>query len=173
MNKTIFNIILILLVFSNSYSQDDQVSEKSESIIFEGIIDTADKDNFELSECIANSAMIMGIESKTETIDSSKESSFVKGQYSYSYYVNDYEKQAGIVEFKFEYIVKNEKIHFKIYDFIHRRGDSEFDSLGLLPKKWNERIGKTFTEKQYDEIMADLVFNALNSLRMIKKYCIK
>jgi len=169
----IIKLALILLVINNSFGQNNLTKEIDKLILFEGIIDAENKNNFDISECLSNSAMIMGIKSKTETIDQAKESSFVKGQYSYSYYVNDYEAKAGDVEFKFEYIIKNAKIHFKIYDFIHTKGNSEFDSIGLLPMEWNAKIGKTFTKEQYNEIMGDLGFNALNSLRMIKKNCAK
>ena len=115
----------------------------------------------------------MGIESKTESDEEALDSAFVKGEYSYSYYVDDYESPAGEVKFKFEYIIRDGQINYRLYDFEHEKSDSKFTSIGLLPKEWNEKVKSSFSKKQYAEIMTDLKLNVANAIRMINKYCIK
>ena len=134
-------------------------------------IESKDKSNLELAHCIANSAMIMGVTSYTESENESIDASYVNGNYSYSYYVNDYESEAGSISFKYAYEIKSGVISYKFYDFIHNGTGTEFKSIGNLPEKWNSKIGEIFTEKQYVEIMKDLFMNSANAIRMIKKYC--
>ncbi|WP_299888477.1 hypothetical protein [uncultured Lacinutrix sp.] len=166
--------LLILFTFSiNAYSQIISSNDKFGNLQFIGNINTENKSNYDLSECISTSAMIMGIESKTESKEAAIESSFVKGEYSYSYYVNDYEASAGEVQFKFEYTIKKGAIAYKLYDFEHLKSDSEFESIGILPNEWNEKVKASFTKKQYAEIMTDLRLNVANAIRMINKYCTK
>jgi len=172
MNKKNCLFFLLLIVFFNLSSQVSSTAEKFKTLQFKGVIDAPGKDNFELSECIAGSAMLAGIISQTKSKEQAVDSSFVKGEYTYTYYVDNYEKFAGFIKFKFEYIIKKGQIHYRFYDFEHEKSDSDFESIGLLPEKPNEKVRKVFTEKQYDTIMTDLKMNIAHSLRLIVKYCV-
>jgi len=167
----ILSLNFILIV--NLFGQLDSSSDENGNLQFTGVIKTKNNDNFELSECISNSAMILGIESKTKSEKEAKKSSYVKGNYAYAYYVDDYESEAGRVKFTYEYIVKNGQIHYRLFNFEHEQSKSKFESVGLLTEKWNKKIKSSFTKKQYAEIMTDLRANAANAIRMIKKYCAK
>lgn len=164
--------LMLFIISLNVYSQIKSSFDEFGNLQFTGIMDTASESNFELSECISASALIFGIESKTESVENGIDSSFVKGGYSYSYYVDDYESSAGEVKFKFEYIIKNGNISYRFWDFEHEKSGSEFESIGLLPRDWNEKIKETFTKKQYTEIKTDIRLNVSNAIRMITKYCI-
>ena len=156
-----------------SFSVFGQNSNESSKILaITGNIESKDKSNLELADCIANSAMIEGVTSYTESENESIDSSYVNGNYSYSYYVNDYESEAGSISFKYSYEIKDGVISYKFYDFIHDGTGTEFKSIGNLPEKWNSEVGEIFTEKQYVEIMKDLFMNSANAIRMIKKYCV-
>jgi hypothetical protein len=173
--KKIKTILLstLLIISANALSQIVGSVDESGNLQFNGVIKVTDKSNFELSECISSSAMIMGIESKTESDEKALDSAFVKGEYSYSYYVDEYGSPAGEVKFKFEYIIRDGQINYRLYDFEHEKSDSKFASIGLLPKEWNEKIKSSFSKKQYAEIMTDLKLNVANAIRMINKYCVK
>jgi hypothetical protein len=173
--KKIKTILLstLLIISANAFSQITGPLDESGNLQFNGVIKVTDKSNFELSECISSAAMIMGIESKTESASEALDSAFVKGGYSYSYYVDNYESPAGEVKFKFEYIIRDGQINYRLYDFEHVKSDSKFASIGLLPKEWNEKVESSFSKKQYAEIMTDLKLNVANAIRMINKYCVK
>ncbi|NQY05688.1 MAG: hypothetical protein HRT68_05640 [Flavobacteriaceae bacterium] len=173
--KNIKTILLstILIISVNAFSQIIGSVDESGNLQFKGVIEVTNKSNFELSECISSSAMIMGIESKTESDGEALDSAFVKGEYSYSYYVDDYGSQAGEVKFKFEYIIRDGQINYRFYDFEHKKSESKFASIGLLPKEWNEKVKSSFSKKQYTEIMTDLKLNVANAIRMINKNCVK
>ncbi len=174
MKKLKFIFLLFFLIYSViAFAQITSSTNESVNLEFKGIIEATGKSNYELSECIASSAMIIGVETQTESEKDALDSSFVKGEYSYSYYVDDYESYAGEVKFKFEYIIRNGQINYRIYDFEHEKSDSKFQSVGILPEKWNDKVKLSFTEKQYSEIMVDLRMNVANAIRMINKYCIR
>jgi hypothetical protein len=163
-------LLLILLVFSFSLFGQNS-NESSKTLEITGNIESKGKSNLELADCIANSAMIMGVTSYTESENESVDSAYVNGSYSYSYYVNDYESEAGSISFKYMYEIKDGIISYKFYDFLHDGTGTEFKSIGNLSKKWNSEVGEIFTQKQYVEIMKDLFMNSTNAIRMIKKNC--
>jgi len=169
----ILSLLVLLFATTNTFSQILSSSDDSGNLQFTGVTKVVDKSNFELSECIAHLALIVGIESKTEKLESSKDSSFVRGKYAYSYYVDHYESPAGEVKFKYEYIIKNGQVQYRFYDFEHEQASSKFKTIGLLPKTWNKKIQATFTKDQYGEIMTDIKLNIAHALRMIDKYCLK
>ena len=173
--KKIKTILLstLLLISVSAFSQIISSEDESGNLQFKGVIKVTKKSNYELSECISSSAMIMGVNSKTESNKEALDSAFVKGENSYSYYVDDYGSPAGEVKYKFEYIIKNGQINYRLYDFEHKKSDSKFASIGLLPKEWNEKVKSSFSKKQYTEIMTDLKLNVANAIRMINKYCVK
>ena len=109
---------------------------------------------------------------KTELEEDATDSSFVKGAYAYNYYVDDYESPAGKVKFKFQYLIKEGQLTYRLYDFEHVKSDSKFESVGLLPEKWNDQVKASFTKAQYSEIFVDLRFNVNHAIRMVKKYCV-
>ena len=174
MNKIKTALLSILLIISvSTFGQVKSSADSSGNLQFIGILKVADKSNSELSECISSSAMIMGVDSKTESDNESLDSAFVKGSYSYSYYVNNYEVPAGDVMYKFEYVIRDGQINYRLYDFEHEKSDSKFESIGLLPNDWNEKVKDSFSKKQYAEVMTDIKLNVANNIRLIKKYCLK
>lgn len=173
MKIKILNLLLLLFFSMTIYSQTNSSNEETENLQFTGTINTEGKSNYELSDCISTSAMIQGIESKTESEEAAIDSSFVKGAYAFSYYVDDYGASAGEVKFQFEYIIKEGVIAYQLYDFEHHQSESKFESVGILPTDWNEKVKASFTKKQYAEIMTDLKMNVANAIRMINKYCVK
>ncbi len=172
MIKKLFKLIIILIISSNNINAQNKNKQKNEILELNGSITVENKTNFEVSDCIANSAMIMGVSSYTKSEKDASESSFVHGNYSYSYFVNDYSSEAGKINFKYSYIIKDGKINYKFYDFKHNGNKTKFKSIGLLSTSWNEEIAKTFTEDQYYEIMIDLITNTSNLIKMIKETCL-
>ena len=83
--KKIKTILLstFLIISINAFSQIVGSEDESGNLQFKGVIKVTDKSNFEISECISSSAMIMGIESKTESDGEALDSAFVKGMYSF------------------------------------------------------------------------------------------
>lgn len=167
----LFYLITLLIISSNCISQLTSTEDEYGNIQFKGIIEVPHKTNFQVSECISSLMMVVGITFKTETKEEAGDSSIVKGEYSYTYYVDDHKSFAGEVKFKFEYITKKGAINYRIYDFVHEKSNSKFNSIGKLPKEWNEKVGQVFTKIQFNEIISDLILNAANSIRIINKYC--
>lgn len=165
----LLSILLTFTIIWNVVGQESTTALKHLEI--RGIIKSSDKSNLELANCIAHSAMIQGVSSYSESESASLDSSFVEGSYYYSFYVNNYESEAGIVNFNYSYQIKDGRITYTFYDFQHDGNETEFKSIGALPEKWNDEVGKVFTKKQYAEIMKDLLANTNNTIRMIKKYC--
>ncbi len=157
--------VVIFSVSGQSLIETPNVLELSGDIKFNS------KTNLELVDCIVNSFVAMGLTEYSET-ENELEPSFIKGNYSYSYYVDDYESEAGVINFKYLYEIKDGVLSYKFYQFDHDGSNTKFKSIGVLPEKWYEEIGKTFTEKQYIEIMKDIYANFVNTIRLIKKYCI-
>lgn len=147
--------------------------EPTEMFVLTGTIQTATKSNLELADCIANSSMIMGITAYTTSEKEAAESSFVEGNYAFNYFVNNYESQAGKIDFKYVFNSKDGVIEYKFYDFVHDGTNTNFKSIGTIPKKWNDTIGLIFTKDQFMEIMIDLTGNVALALRMIKENCVK
>ena len=77
-----------MIISANAFRQIVSSVDESGNLQLKGVIKVTNKSNFKLSECISSSAMIMGIESKTESDEEALDSAFVKGEYSY--YVDDY-----------------------------------------------------------------------------------
>ncbi len=175
LNYFLIAITILIISCSSTKTGNDQLKKNTNLINLEivGLLEADSKENFEISECIVNSAMILGVESYTDSEQNSRDSSFVNGNYAYSYFVDDYSSEAGEVKFKFSYQIKNGIINYKFYDFEHNGRNTKFKSIGILSKNWNENIGSTFTENQYSEIMTDIKLNVANSIRMISKYCLK
>jgi hypothetical protein len=169
MTKKAFVIIIFLLAIS--FTVKGQAS--TEALLLTGKIKTSNKSNHEVANCIANSAMVMGVTAYTESEEDAIESSFVEGNYSYSYFVDDYESQAGLISFNYSYQIKDGEINYRFYDFNHDGNDTDFKSIGIIPKLWNKEVGEIFTEKQYIEILTDLTVNTVNAIRMVTKYCAK
>lgn len=151
------------------YGQNSE--EKTTPFEISGTIVSENKSNLALANCIANNAMVMGVTAYTETESESLESSYVKGSYAYTYYVNNYELEAGSIQFKYSYFIKDGNIQYSFYDFKHDGTGTKFKSIGNLPEKWNHEVGEIVTENQYNEIMKDVLLNAKHSIRMIQKYC--
>lgn len=172
-NKKIFQLIILLLIPTININAQNNIEQTNEELELIGSIKTNNRTNYEISDCIVNSTMIMGVTSFTKSKKEASESSFVNGNYSYSYFVDDYSSQAGKISFNYSYLIKNGEINYRIYNFEHDGTDTEFASISHLTKSWNDEIGKIFTEKQYYEIMKDLLTNAANAIRMIKNYCLK
>lgn len=173
MKISVLSLLITLFLSGNIYCQIKKSSDESGKLQFTGNIGAKGKKNYDLSECISTSAMIEGVEFKTESIEKAVESSYVKGTYSFSYYVDDYGESAGEVKFKFEYLIANEEINYRLFDFKHEKSDSNFESIGILPYEWDEKVKASFTKKQYAEIMTDLKLNVVNAIRMINKNCVK
>jgi hypothetical protein len=166
-------INLISILFACTLTVLGQNSDESNTYLeLTGKIVVKGKSNLEIANCIANSAMIVGVTSYSELESECIESCYVKGRYAYSYYVNDYGSKAGSISFKYEYKIINNIISYSFNEFIHDGTGTQFKSIGNIPEKWNQEVGEIFTEKQYTEIMNDLFINYTNAIRMIKKYCV-
>lgn len=156
---------LFLITLNFTFSQELKNYE------FTGTIKTSNKSNFEISECISENVVLVGVKSKTKNEKDATASSFVNGEHSFGYYVDDYSKFAGNIEFKFEFIISNNEIKYKFYNFTHLKSNSSYKSLGILPKDWNINI-KQFSQSQYEEIQNDIKLNMFNYLRLIQNKCI-
>lgn len=167
-------VTLLVIVFAINTSIFSQTAPKAiKNLELTGTITSTNASNLELADCIANSAMIMGVTSYTQSESDATESAYVKGNYSYGYYVNNYETEAGNISFNYSYTIKDNVITYRFYDFKHDGSNTSFASIGAIPDKWNATIGKVFTQKQYAEIMKDLLTNSVNAIHMIKKHCAK
>lgn len=173
MKNSLYSIALFLFII-NIHAQNKTLTttQKQKSLTIEGKITIANQSNLELAYCIANSAMVLGVTNYTTTEEEAIDSAFVQGNYSYNYYVDNYDTEAGTISFNYEYIIKNGEITYTYTDFVHDGTGTTFKSIGNLPEKWNANVGEVFTEKQYSEIMNDVRANIANAVRMVKKYCV-
>ncbi len=161
-------LFAVLSLLCSSFMQD---VVPVEMLLYKGAIESSGQSNFELAECISSSSMIYDIETRTELEEDSRDSSFVAGAFSYGYFVDDYQSPAGQVRFKFEYVIRNDSVLYQFYDFEHEQAESKFESLGHLPKEWNEEVKLVFSKSQYKEILTDIELNVANAIRMVRKYC--
>lgn len=109
--------------------------------------------------CLVDAPIFIGVDETSQYVDEELEQEYIRGQWEYGYYVNNTSDFAGNVEFSYEIKISDGIIHYNYYNFMHRAGDSEFKSIGILPLEINDKVLKIFTEKQYKEIIGDLKFN--------------
>ncbi|MGJ8666674.1 MAG: hypothetical protein ACSHW7_09930 [Patiriisocius sp.] len=124
----------------------------------------------EILNCILNSPTTIGVVDYSRTKDENSKMCFVKGKWQYSYYINSGETSAGTVEFKYQFNISDGYIDYNYYDFIHTKDDSDFESIGFLPYKFNGKVSKVFTEKQFEEIVGEIFLNQLLAIKRTKKY---
>jgi len=169
----LYYCIVSLFIVSIGYNLNGQtLNKENKNLEFKGEIKTHNASDLDLVDCIVNSSTLMGVTSYSNSEAEDKEPASVIGDYGYTYYVDDYEKLAGYVSFKYKFDINKGLISYIFYDFEHDGEDTEFESLGLLTTSWNEGNTKVFTENQYLEILKDIVGNTVNVIRMIKSYCV-
>ena len=142
-------------------------NSKNKVLEFVGVLKTTNKSNFELCNCIF-SEVNEGAVSKTASENQAIDSAYVKGTFSYSYYLGNNQNEASHVKSIYTYTIKKGEIHYNYYDFEH----DKLDSSGWLPKKWNKNVGKTFSKKQYGAIMTDIKFMIAEEVQKINKRCV-
>ncbi len=172
--KKLLTIAIILITILNSFGQSKPLfltADKNGNIISTGKIEIKNRPNFDIFKCV-KTFIFVGVESTSESIENKVDTFFVKGAYSYTYYVQD-TVFAGEIKFKYEYIIKNRTIEYNIYDFEHIQSNSKFGSVGIIPLIWNEKVKKSFTEAQYSEIMKYVNANVALAIRMLNNYCVK
>ncbi len=157
----------LLFFYFTSYSQVTFSPDRNNNLSVLVKIDVSKKTKSELYECLSNSWFIMDINSKLN-----KKTTFIKGSYSYNYYVNNNILPAGEIKYKFDYTIENGILICLFYDFDHNKNDSTFNSVGILPFEINDVIKKSFNEKQYSEILNDIQLNVANTIRLVQKNCI-
>jgi len=143
--------------------------DENGNLISEGIIilekENANQNN--ILSCILNSPVIIGVEESSNDPD---KGFYLNGKWEYTSYVDGTSTIVGIVEFKYEYKISNGSIHYKYFDYIHRKEDSNFQSIGQLPKKFNKKISDVFDENQYNEMLFDIHLNLRNAVKNCKSY---
>lgn len=172
MSKNFFFYLLILCISSTTLVGQSDETKSYKPLFLDGSLKIKNKTNFEISECIANATFIMGIESKTASKEDAKDSSFIKGNYQYTYFLDDYTTLAGVISYQFEYIIKNGTVVFKFYNFIHNRGDSEYLSVGIFPANYAGKVKKTFTKEQHGVLLNSIKENMTQALKSINKNCL-
>lgn len=120
-----------------------------------------------ISDCFSNNDFIESI----KAIKKSEKSIVIIGTYEYTYYVDNYETYAGLISHDFIITIDNQNIEYKFMNFVHKKDNSNFNSLGRLSFNYNEKTNKIFTKKNYEEIISDLRINLVNHIRMISKNC--
>lgn len=143
------------------------------NVIYTGELTGADKDNFEACRCLNEDMPMFGISSFTEEKEDAKNGAFVKGSWSYNYYVDADDKPAGSIAFDFEYLVKDGTISYRYYNFIHSQEEEDpvFAPIGALPAVWDEKVSRVFTKEQYSRIQSSMTANVRVALKLAKKYC--
>ena len=147
----------------------DFSSDENGNLIFKGslVLNDTTTPQKEILHCILNSPTLVGVEESSDTQDESSTLEYIKGQWDYTYYVNNTTGYAGVIAFKYEYNISDGKVDYLYYDFIHVQDESEFESIGQLPFEVNEKILDVFTREQYAEIFRDLRTNQFAALRTI------
>lgn len=161
---------LLLFTAINTYAQINASADADHNLQFKGTLQAPNKSNTELAQCIYSSPIIsMFIASE----DMQPDTALFKGSNSFSHYVDDITTPAGEVSFQFEYLTKDSLVAYRFYHFQHHQSDSKFQSVGQLPLAWKDLTNPSFSQTQYEEIVADLRLNVAHAVRMILKYCIQ
>jgi len=133
-------------------------------------LDTNSATKKEILDCILSSPITIGVEDHSSLQENNSPFESVSGKWEYTYYVNDDESFAGIIEFKYQFTIYDGYIDYKYYNFIHSKDDSEFESIGKLPLEFNDAVSKVFTQTQYKEITEDLFLNQILAVKRTKNY---
>lgn len=147
-------------------------ADKNGNLIAQGKIelDNMNAPKKDILNCILNSPITIGVKENSKSSDNPNDFEFIKGQWQYTYYVNNSSDFAGMVEFKYEFKISDGIIDYKYYDFTHSKDDSEFKSIGILPYEVNETVLKVFNEKQYQEIIGDIYLNQVLAIKRTKQF---
>lgn len=148
------------------------LADEKGSLISQGRIDLNDTNapKKEILNCILNSPIIIGVKENSVSSDNTNNFEFIRGQWQYTYYVNNSSDFAGLVEFKYEFKISDGTINYKYYDFKHFKDVSEFESIGILPYEINAKVLDVFNEKQYGEIISDIYLNQVLAIKRTKQY---
>ncbi|MEM7186165.1 MAG: hypothetical protein AAF466_05860 [Bacteroidota bacterium] len=93
---------------------------------------------------------------------------YLAGNWSFNYYVGPDDDPAGAISFDYRYTVEEDVINFRFSNFVHEQDDSEFASVGRLPRKANKQVLSSFSEVQYQEILYDVLMEARRGIRSRK-----
>ncbi|WP_130736715.1 hypothetical protein [Flavobacterium sp. J27] len=161
-------LLSLLLIFNSISAQIKTGSDHTNNleITYEVIFDSS-KNKTEIADCISENDFL---ESMTNYI-TDRERIFLKGNYEYTYYINNTEILAGKISHDYLITVQNNKVYFRFFNFIHAEGNSKFNSIGILPFNFNNTVASVFTKDNYSEILYDLKFNVANQIRQLSKNC--
>ena len=164
--------LLALAIFSTMLIAQNPNSDKLGNLEIKGEIKT-DHSNYGLCTCIKNANFLDGVKAFTKSEKAAEISAFVMGEIYQNYLVNDFSTEAGEVQFKYEFIIKDGVLSYRFFHFYHAQKESEFSSAGRLSSEWNKEIGKVFNKGQYWEIVNEIQTNVANTIRALNKECME
>ena len=122
----------------------------------------------DLFQCFLDNMIMVGV-TETKISEDDSKPSFVRGTWEFPYRVNKTDDYIGLIEFSFEFSIENGVFHYRYYDYIHHKDNSEYQSLGKVPFRYNEDVAKVFNEINFREILYDIEFNLRIALIRFKE----
>jgi len=126
----------------------------------------------EILNCMIDSPFIfVGIEESSKDLPKEEtDYDYLKGKWSFSFYINNVDIYVGEVEWKFEIKVFPDHIEYLYFDFIHSKATSEYKSIGMLPLEPNEAVLKVFSKEEYQQIIDYVLYNQKMFVGKMKKF---
>lgn len=127
-----------------------------------------DKTDSEMFQCIIDNLILFGVKQKHVSTDDALPS-FIKGRWQFPYRINDVETYVGMVSFDFEYSLHHGVLAYKFDNYKHIKDGSGFESLGLMPYKYDKRVSEVFEQNDYYEMLYDTRVNVKSAIKFLKQ----
>lgn len=129
---------------------------------------SSNKSDSEVFQCLIDNLTLYGV---TQTFISPNESSpsYLKGTWQFPYRITEADTYIGLISFNFEYTLFEGELTYKFDSYKHFKDGSDFESLGIMPFKYNKQVSKVFEQNDYYEILYDTQLNVKSAIKQLKQ----
>lgn len=128
----------------------------------------SEKKDADVFQCIFDNLILFGVEETHVSTDDNLPS-YIKGRWQFPYRINDVETYVGTVSFDFEYTLQHGVLAYKYDNYKHIKDGSSYESLGLMPFKYDKRVSVVFEQNDYYEMLYDTRVNVKSAIKFLKQ----